>query len=243
MRFDRALLQTFPLPASACHRAAGVVLLCLGLTACGGGALVDEDERTRGRSSDEVTTDTGFVVDTDVEGVEDPKQVWWDHRTELLGLKSWTAIGKLSIRSEDDAWVAALNWRQDGDAYRIRLGGPLGQGGLELVGDASSVTLKTADNKTYTADDPEQLLYETVGWRIPLSGLRYWILGRTEPRVRVDSIQINKAGRVLMVEQSGWQVRYLRYNDFERLVLPTKAALETEHLSAKVLVTRWTLDG
>lgn len=243
MRFSRALFQSVLVLAFARPRVAGVVLLSLGLSACGGGALVDEDERTRGRSSDEVTTDTGFIVDTDVEGVDDPKQVWWEHRTELLGLTSWTAIGKLSIRSEDDAWVAALNWRQDGEAYRIRLGGPLGQGGLELVGDANGVTLKTADNKTYTADDPEQLLYETVGWRIPLSGLRYWILGRTEPRVPVDTIQINKAGRVLMVEQSGWQVRYLRYNDFERLVLPTKASLETERLSAKVLVTRWALDG
>lgn len=76
-----------------------------------------------------------------------------------------------------------------------------------------------------------------------MSGLRYWILGRTEPRVPVDAIHINKAGRVLMVEQSGWQVRYLRYNDFESLVLPTKASLETEQLSAKVLVTRWTLES
>lgn len=227
--------------ASSRRRLASVVLLSVGLTACGGRGLVDEDERTRGRASDDVVTDIGFVVDADAESVDDPKQVWWEHRTQLLGLKSWTAVGKLSIRSEDDAWVAALNWRQDGDAYRIRLGGPLGQGGLELIGDSSGVTLKTADKKTYTADDPEQLLFETVGWRIPLSGLRYWILGRTEPQVPVDAIHINTAGRVLMVEQSGWQVRYLRYNDFERMILPTKASLETDRLSAKVLVTRWTL--
>lgn len=242
MRLSRALSRRTS-PAFSGRLAASFLWLGVALTGCGGGALVDEDERTRGRAADEVTIDTGFIVDTDVDAVDDPKQIWWQHRTKLLGLKGWTAVGKLSIRSQDDAWVAALNWRQEGDAFRIRLGGPLGQGGLELVGDSNSVTLKTADNKTYTAADAEQLLYDTVGWRIPLSGLRYWILGRTEPRVPVDAIHINKAGRVLMVEQSGWQVRYLRYNDFESLVLPTKASLETEQLSAKVLVTRWTLES
>ena len=48
-------------------------------------------------------------------------------RTALEPLSEWQAVGRLSVQSGEQAWHASLVWRQEGEDYRIRLLGPLGQ--------------------------------------------------------------------------------------------------------------------
>ena len=130
---------------------------------------------------------------------------------------------------------------QRGDDYRIRLTGPFGGGGLEIEGDPNAVELRTADNKVYTATDAEELLYQHVGWRMPLTGLRYWILGRVEPEAPVEKVFIDVGGRVARFTQLGWKVNYYDYRDVDELAMPRKAALENDRVTASVLISRWTL--
>ena len=176
------------------------------------------------------------------EPVDDPEAVWRERRAELLTLENWTAFGKLALRSEGDAWAATLYWRQLGDEFRIRLTGPFGGGGLQVEGDPSSVELRTADNKVYTATDAEELLYQHVGWRMPLAGLRYWILGRVEPSAPVEKVFIDVAGRVVRFNQLGWKVNYLDYRDIDQLAMPRKATLKNDRVRASVLISRWKLE-
>ena len=173
--------------------------------------------------------------------VDDPHAVWNTRRAKLLDQQQWNVFGKLALRSNDEGWTASLQWRQTGEAYRIRLTGPFGGGGLQIEGDSSGVEVRTADNQTYTADDPEQVLYEQLGWEIPLSGLRYWILGRVEPGNPVDDVFIDVAGRLLRFDQAGWHVKYHEYQDVDDFAMPRKASLERDGVKASVLLTRWEL--
>ncbi len=175
--------------------------------------------------------------------VADPKGVWRERRKQLLALDHWTAFGKLALRSDSDAWSASLYWKQDGEDYRIRLSGPLGSGTVQIRGGPGGVELRTADNKTYQAASPEELLYKHAGWWVPLTGLRYWILGRIEPRTPVARIFIDVAGRVVGFDQGGWRVKYLDYTDVDAFAMPRKAGLQNERVTASLLLTRWNTGG
>ncbi len=220
---------------------AGVALL---LAACGGpGALISEDEVARGARDDLEPGVLGPAVESDKpEAVDDPKAVWRERRKILRGIGEWSVFGKLALRTGDAGWTATLYWKQEGDSYRIRLSGPFGGGGVQIEGDGDRVELRTADNQVFTSSDPEQLLYDHVGWWVPLSGLRYWMLGRIEPGVPVDRVYIDVAGRALQFLQDGWEVRYLDYRDVDGFAMPRKATLESDRVTASVLVSRWELE-
>lgn len=175
------------------------------------------------------------------EPVAEPERVWAQRQAQLADLSNWSAYGRLAIRSEKEAWSITVHWTQRGEAYRIRFNAPLGQGSMELAGNADGVSLRTHKNEVFTAGDPETLLLDTVGWRIPLSGLRYWLIGRTEAGAPVDGLDLDVAGRLQHLEQSGWQVDYLRYGQVGSLELPTKVFLENARLSARLVVSHWEL--
>lgn len=219
------------------------LLVPLGLMACASpDTVLREDQLARGSKEkvEEGVQDQPIVGEAP-EPVDNPEEVWRERRARLLSIEQWTAFGKLALRSEGESWAATLYWRQLGDDYRIRLTGPFGGGGLEIEGDMASVELRTADNKVYTATDAEELLYQHMGWRMPLAGLRYWMLGRVEPDAPVEKVFIDVGGRVVRFNQLGWKVNYYAYRDIEELAMPRKASLENDRVTASVLISKWKL--
>jgi outer membrane lipoprotein LolB len=218
-----------------------ILLVSVGaLLACAGPAGLRE-----GRTDDRGEGAREEVIEPSAEEAEaaiDPVAIWRAHSKLLLERDDWTAVGKLALRSDTDAFTATLYWRQVGDNYRIRLTGPFGGGGLQVAGDPNGVELETSDNKTYVADNPEELLYAHVGWRVPLSGLRYWIVGRVEPGPPVETVYIDVAGRIVRFEQAGWKIEYSDYTEVDELPMPRKLSMENERIKASVLVNRWEVE-
>jgi len=171
--------------------------------------------------------------------VADPERVWAAHQAQLATIDQWSAVGKLGIQSAQDSWSAGLSWNQDGESYRLRLSGPLGQGLMELSGAPGAVELRTSDDDVYRARTAEDLMQAHAGWRVPLSGLRYWILGRPAPDAEIDDLTLDAGGRLAELRQLGWHIRYARYAEFDGVVLPTRLTLENPRLRAKLAVRTW----
>ena len=171
--------------------------------------------------------------------VDDPERVWAERQARLAAIEQWTAFGKLGIQSPQDSWSASLTWRQDRDSYRLRLSGPLGQGLMELRGSPGLVELHTSDDGVYRARTAEELMQTHAGWRVPLSGLRYWILGRPDPQARIVDLELDPGGRLAELHQLGWRIRYERYGEFDGLTLPTRLTLENRQLRAKLVIRSW----
>ena len=169
------------------------------------------------------------------------EQAWQARRGALAALDEWQAVGRISIQSGEQAWHASLVWEQRAADYRVRLLGPLGQGAVEIAGDAARVTLRTGRGETYTAADPETLMAETLGWSVPLRGLRYWLLGRDDPGAGEVRRDLDPEGRPLALAQGGWEVQYLSYLPESPVPLPGKVQLQRGDLQAKVIVSRWDL--
>jgi outer membrane lipoprotein LolB len=175
------------------------------------------------------------------DAVPDPIQAWELHQQRVGALRNWVAYGRIALRAEEEAWNITMHWRQQGERYQIRFSGPLGQGAMELSGDGTRVTLRTASNEVRSAPDPETLLFDTVGWRVPLRGLHYWIRGLATDPAAVSSLDLDPAGRLKRLSQDGWRVQFLRYAAVDDLELPTKVSLENSKVSARIVVKRWIL--
>jgi outer membrane lipoprotein LolB len=172
------------------------------------------------------------------------EQRWQERRQALEKLHNWTLNGRIALQTEQEAWNASIFWQQRGDAFDIKLVGPLGQGTMSIEGDASGVRLRTPKGETFAARDAEDLLYRQLGWRMPLSGLCYWVRGLPAPALPA-SLHIDAEGRLSGLAQAGWRIAYLRYQHEggaglpDLPDLPGKIFLDNPQVSVRLVVQHW----
>ena len=135
-------------------------------------------------------------------------KAWTARQSALQNLTQWNAAGRIGVVNGPDGWHAGFQWAQQDSGYRIDLIGPLGQGRIRVEGNEQAVRIQTADGQTQTAPDPDALLEQAVGARLPVTGLRYWIRGLPEPGPS-PTLQTDAEGRLTRLEQNGWIIEYV----------------------------------
>lgn len=161
------------------------------------------------------------------------------HQQLLEQIETWRLRGRIAIVNGSEAWNLNMEWQQrDGD-YHIELWGPFGSGRVQLVGNGQGVRLVDAGQQIYYASDPESLLYEHTRVKMPVSGLRYWILGLTAPQYESRRVQRDAAGRLATVQQEQWQITFKRYSRVKGLDLPDRLAVDRQDLQVKLVVDNW----
>ncbi len=169
---------------------------------------------------------------------EDSKANWLAHQAAVQTLTHWQVKGRIAVRSASEGWTAHFDWEQRGEDYRIRVRGPFGQGAVELQGDGAGVWLKRTDQPPLYALNPEALLEQETGWRLPVGGLSSWLRGLPVPGGE-PTIAWDARGRVLEIEQDGWQINYSRYLPQGDLQLPGKFRMTRESLQVKFILDGW----
>ncbi len=157
----------------------------------------------------------------------------------LARLRGWTADGRLAVNQGQQSWQASFHWHQQGDRYAIVLVGPLGQGQLSIRGGPGAVTLRDG-RQTLRAADPEALLAKAGVPPVPVSGLRYWLLGEPDPSQPAQPVA-GSNGHLRQLRQSGWSLVYPNYVEVQGLALPKRMQAERGTLQVKVFVGKWTL--
>ncbi|WP_303909383.1 lipoprotein insertase outer membrane protein LolB [Thiohalomonas denitrificans] len=171
--------------------------------------------------------------------VADPEQAWATHRDRLEALDSWRLNGRLAIQSDGEAWHATLTWRQDNSRYTMRITAPLGQGSLRLEGSPRFVQLETSKGERAVSDDPDQLLYQQLGWRVPVASLRYWVLGLPAPGTAQR--QLDSQGRLAQLQQDGWSIRFMDYRQQDGAEMPTRVFASRGDSEVRLVIGDWTL--
>ena len=167
-------------------------------------------------------------------------KAWTARQAVLLNLTGWQAAGRIGVINGQEGWHAGFQWTQQDSGYRIDLIGPLGQGRVRVEGDAREVRIQTADGQTQIAPDPDALLEQAVGARLPVQGLRYWIRGLPEPGA-APTFEIDAGGRLTRLEQNGWIIEYPAYGYAAplRLELPERIIARRQDLSVKLVIEEW----
>jgi outer membrane lipoprotein LolB len=170
-----------------------------------------------------------------------PEQVdeLWEQRLDALGaVQDWSMSGRVAVQVEEEGWNATVHWRQQPDAYDIRLLAPIGGGALRLRGDPSGVVLRTSDGEVYTAASPEALVRERTGLALPVSGLRHWVLGRPDP-LSASAQSLDAVGRLVRLRQHGWDILYQGYRDVGEWELPSRMVLYDGRFEVRLAIDRW----
>jgi outer membrane lipoprotein LolB len=144
------------------------------------------------------------------------------------------------VRSDDQAWHGTIYWRQQGEEYELKLIAPLGQGTVSVRGGPGGVVLRLPSGEERRAEDPEELLFKSLGLRLPLSGLRYWVKGLPEPAQNMRGLW-DVDGRLVTLSQPGWYISYRSYAREGAYDLPMKVFLDSGPVSVRLVVESWKL--
>lgn len=145
--------------------------------------------------------------------------------------------GRIAISQPARHDSAGLRWTHSAERDEVLLLAPLGQVVARIQGDASGVTLE-ADGRLHVAADAESLTQEMLGWRLPLSGLRYWVTGVPAPQGRFES-EYDAAGRLSRLAQQGWDIRYTRYAGAQRDALPLRLSMQRAGMEVRLVIDEW----
>ncbi|MFK8051510.1 MAG: lipoprotein insertase outer membrane protein LolB [Woeseiaceae bacterium] len=165
----------------------------------------------------------------------------WDQRRDVLArLDVWSLRGRIGIKTPEDARSGSLSWDQDKRAFEADIDGPLGIGGVRLVGTPESVTLSGSKIETSTVGDPETELFRQTGLRVPLGGLRYWLLGVPIPDQQAD-IVFDDAGHAAVIRQAGWTIEYPEYRQWSVNDLPRRIVAQSGATRLTIVVRDWNI--
>lgn len=121
--------------------------------------------------------------------------------------------GKLSVTYQKDGQPQHLNgayaWTQRPGNIEVELFGPLRQTQAVLRVTPQAATLTLNDGKTRSAADIDTLTAQTLGWTLPVSGLRDWLQGHAidaEGKPFSASPANNS-----VVTKDGWRLRFAEW--------------------------------
>jgi outer membrane lipoprotein LolB len=142
--------------------------------------------------------------------------------------------GRISVQYGEQSMSGLLNWQAEPASDEILLSSPLGQGLASITRDASGLSLTRPGQPTATAESAEDLTESTLGFRLPLSGLRYWIQGKAYPE-RASSVRLGEAGEFQQIIQDDWTIDYLEYRES----LPRKINVKREGMQIRLVIDEW----
>lgn len=178
---------------------------------------------------------------------EQVQQRWQQRQQQLLNLSDWQMKGRMVVMNGVELWALSVDWEQRGDQYVIFLSGPFGAGKVQLAGSTKGVLLRDSDNQVFYASTPEELLLDHTGIAMPLSYLRFWILGllQSDSNLAANRVKFDKLGRLESLTREQWDVRFKRYTktDNVSVELPDKIFIHKgEDVEVRIVVGEWLFD-
>jgi outer membrane lipoprotein LolB len=155
-------------------------------------------------------------------------------------LSEWSIRGKLAIKTPDESVVGYLSWNQTKQDYQIIISGPLGQGTTDIKGSNDQVTLSNAQIGTVSADTPEQLIEEQLGWKFPITNIAHWIKGKASPQ-SPSTKSLGSNGDIEELQQDNWDVTFSRYQNHAGYRLPGRIKLHQQPYTFTLIVKEWSL--
>lgn len=157
-------------------------------------------------------------------------------RAQLERIAQFTIHGRASVSGPSSGSVS-LTWHQAHQDFDLHVSGPLGVGAMSMAGTPHEVKVRAKD-RAYVTKDPEGTFRDTLGWSLPLAGLRYWMLSLPAPGSDFTET-LDQSGRVQTLMQDGWSLSYTDYVATQHYELPRRLALARDDVKIRVVVDTW----
>ena len=157
----------------------------------------------------------------------------------LAAHPDWTLRGRLGVSDGRDSGSGSLEWAQEGDAFRFRVHAPVTGKTWILQGRDGHVVLEGLREQPIEGDDAAQLLERELGWRVPVTELAQW--ARAMRAAGPAQVTFRADGLPATIEQAGWRVEYLDYDDSREPALPRKVFASNGDYKVRLAIREWTL--
>lgn len=147
----------------------------------------------------------------------------------------WDLSGKIGITTPSESVAGFIQWQQKGKEFDIYVSGPLSVGSARIEGNAASISL-TRDGKTVEGLNPQQLIYEELGWFFPIENLPFWLKGKASPYSSAKK-ELNDDQQLSVIEQDAWRIDYLRYDEFYQL--PQRIRISQGQWKFLIVIKHW----
>jgi len=152
---------------------------------------------------------------------------WSARQAQLSQLASshWQAQGSILVHYHHHTGLGRFNWQNRQKRYDIQIRGPLGIGSVHIAGKPGEVRLYDGHRQTATTTSAEQLMLSQLGWSVPITSLRYWLLGLPDLK-RPFQAQWDNANHLIQLKQSGWLIQFDRFSSVNSIDLPGRLILK-----------------
>jgi outer membrane lipoprotein LolB len=166
------------------------------------------------------------------------------HLAKLSAIKNFGLKGRLGVVTQKQGFSGGIDWQHKAITDNIDVFSPFGGKIANIAKNANGVTLTNQDGHSIKAQDTESLTEATLGFKLPLTGLSDWAIGRPTAS-KIESSSIDAQGRLLTLKQDGWDISYENYTDYKDIAnnavsLPNKIVLKSEKVNLKLLIEKFT---
>lgn len=164
--------------------------------------------------------------------------IYQQHLAKLTAIKGFSLKGRLGVVTQKQGFSGSLDWQHSLTEDNINVHSPVGGKVANIYKDATGVTLTKQDGQSVRAQNAESLTETTLGFRLPLTGLSDWALGKPTAS-NIEASTWDENGRLLTLKQDGWDISYENYIEVNGQFLPKKIVLKSEPLNLKFLIENW----
>jgi len=135
-----------------------------------------------------------------------------------------------------------FQWQQQGQRIDIDLMSPLGQTMAKLTITPNSATIQQTGKEIKVADNVAELTEQTLGWSLPVVGMRDWLQGFN--RTTTNQRQIARPNENDQFDTEGWHIQYVSWqqnsvSDYPKRIDVTRTSPQLHQLSLRIIIDQW----
>jgi outer membrane lipoprotein LolB len=155
----------------------------------------------------------------------------------LAAHPDWALSGRIAISDGKDGGSGRIEWKQHGSDFDIRLSAPITRQSWRLVREGSRVRLEGLEGGTLEGTDAQALLYQALGWLVPVDALSAWARGA---RSGSDAqLQFGADGLPSLLTEDDWSVDYRAWDAGSNPPRPKKVFAAQGESRVRLSVDRW----
>lgn len=162
--------------------------------------------------------------------------------SQLFERNRFDLNGRIAISDGNDGGSGRFEWQQRGLATTLRFFAPVSARNWRLEVLPGQALLIESNGAIRVANNAEELLRREVKLNLPADALRYWVLGMRAPGAESE-IELDEHGQLALLRQSGWEIRYVGFDQAQDPPLPRKLYARAGEHQVRISVRTWKFGG
>lgn len=158
--------------------------------------------------------------------------------SQLFERERFELAGRIAVSDGRDGGSGRFEWKQRGRASTLQFFAPVSARNWRLEVQPGQALLIESNGAIRVADSAEELLARELRWKLPADALRYWVLGMRAPGEESEAL-LGEDGRLALLRQGGWEIRYLDFDEDHAPPLPRKLYARKGPHQVRISVREW----